>query len=223
MINWFEQYYQDFIGFATSLIRKHDVLTTPEDVVNDAYILFVESGEEFSEKVVKNLIYKLVFDEHKHHKTEYSFTSEPKTTESRPSGDKQCLCCHEVKNVNEFRVRSIGSRMFTTSICKKCIHKYQNEWFRSNKLKWNSYMKMWREKKGLFKNKKAQPIHDLWKKANKIYQQKQKDNLTDVYIRGLLKSGKKDFSPTAIEKKREELLLKRHSIQQVYENYDAIN
>lgn len=60
------------------------------------------------------------------------------------------------------------------------------------------------------KNKIARPIHDLWNEANKRYQQKQKEELTDIYIKGLL--GKRDKTPENIAAKRQEILQKRKAL-----------
>ena len=50
-------------------------------------------------------------------------------------------------------------------------------------------------------------MRQLWKKANKKYAQKQKDGLTDIYIKSLLRG--KEITPKTIEAKRQELIAKK--------------
>lgn len=74
--------------------------------------------------------------------------------------------------------------------------------------RWAAYMRSWREKKFGGKPKKTNtPIHELWRKANHKYIEKQREILSDVYVRSLLKKDQR--TPENIERKRQELLERR--------------
>ena len=77
------------------------------------------------------------------------------------------------------------------------------------RIKWNLYMKSRR----LGKRIKAKPITELWRKANKKYVQKQKENLTDVYIKSLLKNRKELITSQMILRKREQILMQKTNIK----------
>jgi len=82
------------------------------------------------------------------------------------------------------------------------------------RLKWNAYVKERSRKFGTKpwsefieeKKKNAKPIHELWRNANKKYSQKQKENLTDVYIKSLLTRKAKNPTKEMIDAKRQEIL-----------------
>lgn len=54
------------------------------------------------------------------------------------------------------------------------------------------------------KKSHARPIHELWREANRRYIEKQKEILSDVYIKSLLKPERR--TPYYIKKKRSQLL-----------------
>jgi hypothetical protein len=218
MTNWFEQYYDELVNYAGAIVRNNNLMCEPQDLVNDAYIKFYESGEEFSKEKIKKYISNSFHAEKDHDRITNIFSNNvtKKLTTSRE--EKCCIKCHEVKPANAFRLQVFaGGKYILGNICKKCQIMKHAKWFAENKEKWNAYMRSRRPKK----IKKPQEIHEQWKKANKKYIAKQKEQLTDVYVRSLLKSKIKSPTPQQIEEKRQQLLAKRRESNSIANNKKA--
>lgn len=209
MTNWFEVYYSEFLAFAKAQIYKNDRgnIFIAEDVLNDAYIKFFESGLEFSEDLIKGYILTAI---HKHNdqlSRRSLFGDAFKKTDRQIKGDFTCNKCKGTKSVGEFRYIKYEGFSYLEKTCAKCKDKMRTEWARANKERWNAYVRerYWESKN--FVKKAPKPIHDLWKKANHKYIAKQKEQLTDVYVRSLLPKDKR--TPKFIEAKRQEIIAKR--------------
>lgn len=238
MTNWFEQYYNELLDHTSKVIIAKKINAEKHEIVNDAYLKFVESGEVFDLGKVKKIISNISFDyvEEKQrsqavgsrkvyandmaaNRSGYEDFSWKVYTYRRPrkNGHNACNKCHEVKQVNEFRLIKFNGYDYLSQICKTCEQKRHNEWVEKNREIWNKYMVLRSRASGAINrieyNKKMslqkKSIHELWKKANRKYQAKQKELLTDVYVRGILKASKKPFTPKAIAAKRKELFEKR--------------
>lgn len=94
-------------------------------------------------------------------------------------------------------------------------------WVAKNRERWNAYMRERNKKNGgsgltrkeydKQRKEKAKPLRILQAEASKRYQQKQREILSDKYIRHLLQCAKKPFTPDAIIEKRKLVEEKRRS------------
>lgn len=213
MINWFEQYYKELLAYAEKLVESKQLMADPKELVNEAYLKFFESGEQFDLIAVKKYINAFHYDEIAlkmrdkamgwRRTSSGNFAYSKKQVEIK--GDFCCTICKEVKPVNAFSLKRFYGFNYLCKQCKSCRNKMTVAWFRKNKEKWNAYMRS----RHIPIKKPAKPIHDLWKKANKKYQAKQKENLTDVYIKSIIRHKIKNPTPQQIEAKRQELFAKR--------------
>lgn len=204
-MNWFEQYYSEFIDFASRIVIAKELPIDPADLVNDAYLKFYESGEEFTVGKIKSFIssgsWKEVDEVRAKNNLGRGFTKAvPKI-----QGDRTCTCCHEVKQVNEFHLKRFEGFTYLRSVCIKCVSKKNLKYLQEHKDQWNAYMRKRRPPK----KKPAKPIQELWNRANKKRYAKEKELLLDSYVRRILKAAKKPFGPKEIEAKRKELYDKR--------------
>jgi hypothetical protein len=205
MTNWFEQYYSDFIEFASRIIIAKELPIDPADLVNDAYIKFYESGEEFSVGKIKTLISGGSWKEVNEVKAKNTLGQGFTKAAPKIQGDRTCSCCHEVKQVNEYHFKRFKGFSYLRTMCKKCVSKRNLKYLQDHREQWNAYMK----KRRPSKKKPAKPIQELWNKANKKRYAKEKELLLDSYVRRILKAQKKPFGPKEIEQKRQELFEKR--------------
>lgn len=219
MTNWFEQYYPDLIKFAKFCIRERKIPVQPEDLVNDAYIKFFDTGDEFDLKKVKDIIYKESFKEVAHKMSQNLF-SDGFALKSKIRGDRVCTMCKEVKPVGAFRLAKLQGYYYVFNQCKECLNSWNIQWFKDNKELWNTYCRKWQSKKKGYevlpwdeyvkkKRLSAKPIGQAQVDAVKKYCQKRAGSLTDSYIIQVLKQRNKPFTPNDIEKKRQELFEKR--------------
>lgn len=209
--------YSELLGYAGKAIHYKKLIDCdPAELVNNAFIAFFESGEEYFIQNIKKSIDKYAWQKAIEQKStkEYIDDFAPKSKRSfhcYNSLERTCKKCKEQKPSMCFRLMSIGQYKHSCNICKDCMNKATVEWFKDNSKRWADYMNQWREKKGKKKNKVARPIHELWNEANARYNQKQKELLTDVYIKKLLRG--KEITPQTIEAKRSELLAKRKTAE----------
>lgn len=122
--------------------------------------------------------------------------------------EKECNKCKKLLLIESFQVvhrRPGYDYIYPT--CKKCINVSKNKWYKKNKKKWNKYVTNRRNKDKPAKVEKS--IQTLWREANRRYQAKQKEKLSDVYISGLLKGSSIIPTPQLIEEKRMQLIEKR--------------
>lgn len=209
MTNWFEIYYSELLNFATSLVVKRKLPIEPEDLINDAYIKFFELGEPFSLSLIRRITTSAAFKELENKYAKNSYDEAYVKIAYKDLSHQTCINCKEAKPQNHFRFRKEKGFNYIRGICLECEAKKKQEWFEENRDKWNDYMRGYRQRTQPKQNKRqAQPIHDLWKKANHTYIEKQRETLSDVYIRSLLRG--KSITPETIERKRLELMAKRN-------------
>lgn len=182
----FEKDYNDLLIYARAVLSKIRISADPHDIVNEAFVIHHDSGEEYNRAKVLKIISRLCNAELDHLLAGLSKTKLP--------NDSCCKGCNELKPIGLFYIfTSYKNHNIpnVSTLCKEC-HKYS---IRKKRIK-----KVRRPGKG---------INVLWREANKRYQAKQKENLTDVYIKGILKASGKPFTQSDIIKKRKELLQKR--------------
>lgn len=202
----FEAHYADAIKYTKTICKHKKIVSHPEEFVNDAFLVFFDSGKEFDYTQFKKLIFDAVMKERGREAAQTSFTGY-----SIKKGIRQfyCISCCDCLPENAFRIVTYShgySRI--SSNCKQCENKNRLKWFRNNKERWAKYMRDWRSKKfGEKPPRQAQEIQVLWRKANHKYIEKQREILSDVYVRSLLKKDQR--TPENIERKRQELLERR--------------
>lgn len=270
MTNPFEYHYKSLLSYAGAVIINNNLQLEAGDLVNDAYIKFIETERPFDKKEFTILISKAAYRESDGKMQRMDVSTPKKLYSSR--GDICCNRCHEVKPINAFEVVTVKGVEIVRKICRHCNnrqrreryrlnpktnlpnkpkviplalaarkkpvgrprkYKYSNDlqlkdvkklrfkkWVETNRDKWNAYCRersknmgrgtgLTREEYNKKRNQNKIPLKQLRRMASKRYQEKQKQNLTDQYIKHLLKMGGKDFSPPSIEKKRLQLLSKR--------------
>jgi hypothetical protein len=210
----FELYHKELIDYAKSIVSKKQLSVPPEELVNEAFIKFFDRGKEFSFNEAKRLISGSGWAEFEHEISRHSkFNERFSSKELRNTDWIVCKRCKEDKPPASYylKTHTKTGRKFLAYICSECSIKERIEWFRNNKKRWAAYMKAWKDRTYPKKEKRQpRPIHDLWKEANRRYMAKQKEELTDVYIRLLLSNKKHHpITPEKIEAKRQELLMKR--------------
>lgn len=201
----FEQDYAKLLLFANNNAKAKKLRCTGLDLLTEAYIKLYDSKKQYSLKEFKNLIIKESFNEQDYQIA--NDNTEFKRTQILSSS--YCISCDSHKPISAF---TLSRFLSPKSLCKKCYRKKykkafaraKKNWMNKNRENWNTYMR--NRRAPFLKNKKPKPIKQLWREANRRYQTKQKENLTDVYIKSLLHN---DKSPVAIANKRNELLQKR--------------
>jgi hypothetical protein len=233
MTNWFEVYYSELLQYAERVITAKKLQLDPADLVNQAYIDFIEQGIDFDLAECKKYISAGSLKEFYFNKTKTNLGDS--TAKRQIKGDKCCTICNNAYPVGYFKVYKFAGHISISNYCKDCERERNNLWYRNwlsipeNRARWNTYVNNRRRQRGQLSREeynkrrraKAKPIHELWKNANKKYQERQKENLTDVYIRGILKAGRKSFSPEAIIKKRDQLIEKRRLANSTIKNKAA--
>ena len=116
--------------------------------------------------------------------------------------EKYCSNCKKIKNVSEFWKRNCYSPLTMAGyryICKPC------DQIKTHK---------WRKAGGWINEKKRQKPGSKHAKQSKINSQRQRDEMSDMYIRSLITKKSKTLNPEdipkeLIEKYRVSLMLKR--------------
>lgn len=272
----FEQDYNKLLKYASDVIRDKKLRSDPADLVNEAYVRYINSGAIYNISTIRKYIIGDAFNElaHQMATVENEWEKAPKQTESF------CRCCKQTKPISAFYLKNKNSILIPFSDCKECTSikrkKYRSEnittmteasaaWKKKNKnraklskkLYWinnrpdhkpkkpkpvkvkpvkaakvklvkkkrkklsaaqlrnrhNERMKIVmrnrRVRLGVKPKKKARPIKELWREAGKRYIEKQKELLTDVYIKSLLLRKYPKPTQQQIKKKRAELQIKR--------------
>lgn len=235
----FSHQYESLIDYARSVIYNRKLLIEPGDLVNDAYLKFIESGKSFDTKEFKIYISGFGFKEsdeqrHKHH------IGTPKK-QYLPKDQICCNRCHEVKPANAYELARLKGEVIIRKICRDCTNKRRRERYRANptksiykpkviplalrkppgrpkKYKYSSDLSV-QEKKNICFKEWVKRNREKWNSYNskrqkstgstKKWQKQQKEKLTDKYLIALLKQQKKDFSPESIEQKRQIILERR--------------
>lgn len=220
----FESDYSNLLSYAESLVIGRGLNVDPSEIVNDAYLKLFDSGLPYNIQEAKRFIKGSAFGLKKEYERSISFDETYRQKGATISSiDMTCTCCKEVKPSAAFRtINHKNGNVYFYSHCRACEGERCKRWVNQYRDKWNKYVNEWKKKKGIIKKEKKmpQPIHDLWKAANKRYQEKQKEQLTDVYIRGLLKGSGKNITPETIELKRKQLIEKREYESQL-KNFQA--
>lgn len=208
----FELDYNKHILFAETFIKNKKLNVCPADLVNDAYIRFIERDEPYLSSTIRGLITSFGFKELSDQYSNISF-DEMLIPKSRRVDRHSFMCkgCGEIMDQDFFRrSKVVGGISFFTGKCKKCLNKDTGQWFKNNKERWNAYVKERYRLSRLHTPKKiAQPIHELWNRANKKRYEKEKELLLDSYIIRLLKASKMEVSPKTIKEKREKIIQTR--------------
>jgi hypothetical protein len=229
--NWFEQYYPQLLDYASSVVFNKGLMADPCELVNDAYLKFVDSDDEFDFDRVKGLISNASF-RFVRERMEKRAVGTRKTAKLdgwvdysykpvKITDDRACVLCHEVKPVNAFRFHKYDGFTCVANRCRECENKRNAKWLKSNAKRWNEYVRrryalggrnrLTREQYNAKRSMEKKTIQELWNRANKKRYEKEKENLADSYIKRILKAAKKPFTPVDIEKKREELWAKRRN------------
>lgn len=174
----FELHYNALLDFCRKQIFHNHLVCKAEDLLNDAFIKFIESNESFDLAKFKSLIVRAGYNE-KDFQQDSNDITKYKKKELEIKGDQCCSKCKEVKPVAAFRLKDRHGVKHITSMCKKCINKAINKWrsenkqkvsascnkyINKNRSKWNEYLRNRYKKKG---KRVARPIQELWRKANK--------------------------------------------------------
>lgn len=259
----FEQDYINLLGFAKEQLKinRVGVNLSPVDLVHDAYLKIIDSGQPYSSVTIRSNIISLGYKEQNrqiaHEKIDETKKYLVKET------NQYCKSCKEVKPLLGFKMVMVGALTKPHHICRDCEKEKFKEYYNKNKARILRSSKVYKEKNkekikwyrikynlingikprikltdeerrikhnarmkevmkrryhrlnGNKPKKEARPIKELWREANKRYQQKQKENLTDTYIKSILANkykSTKDIPQKAINKKRAELIDKRKMV-----------
>lgn len=122
----FSHQYESLLDYARSVIYKSRLTIDVGDLVNDAYIKFIETGRPFDNNEFKKLIsgfgFKETYEQYKRH--------DLGTPKKQFTSTDQICCnrCHEVKPVNAYTVeRRDGGIIIIKKICKDCTNKRRRE------------------------------------------------------------------------------------------------
>lgn len=129
----FEQSYNDLVRHAKHRVHELRLNVDGEDLVNDAYIKLIESGEQFDYTSIKRSINYIAFKYGEHEKTETSFSEKPSAF-VKLEGEIQCKKCHAVKHITEFPIIKLQAYSYPLHTCKECYKPVQKKnWTISNK------------------------------------------------------------------------------------------
>lgn len=206
----FEKDYSELVEIAQKLISKHRSTLSEYDIVNEAYIIATQKGG-YNRKTFVGLMHSVLYLE-KEHSLKFVDINSAYYNNQTKEVSFVCRSCKLDKPICE-AITVNGN--IVGAICKECRHeydkKYQPQYY--NKKKCDEAFKRVRAKAC----RKYQSKADNKKRHNeqqKAYQEEQKENLTDVYIRHLFRTLSKpikttDITPEMIIAKRNELLEKR--------------
>lgn len=187
----FSQYYQSLLAYAGAIIRNHNLSLDSTDLVNDAYIKFIEIGGEFEITKLKKIISDISQKELGEKCTRFGLGTQKKL---KTSFDQICCTiCNEIKPANAFPMENRKGHIYIRRTCKNCRANLQRP----------------RSRTYYYKRISNSLITQELNNKSKNYCRRQCSRLTDVYIIKLLKKTHKDICDESILNKRKELDFKR--------------
>lgn len=186
----FESDYKKLLSLAK--VRAYNLQIGAEELISQAYINLCEKEYDFDR--FKKEIVNLSHIEKNGGANIVSLDTDIKRHAKFDFvGDMCCRKCHEVKHISEFYIEvKKGGKRFIRSSCKSCIYEKQN--------------------KGNFK-KFVNNNRDKWNEYNRNRSKVEKENLTDAYIRKLLRNKHTNEYilkyPFLISEYREKIIAKR--------------
>lgn len=220
----FEYDYKNLLRFADSVLREYGVFhSDAAELVNEAYIKWFEGfvNKPYNIKDIKTLIRSNGWKQR---------AIENNNTDNTFHGEYACKRCQESLPANAFGIihDKINDIRNIRTYCLKCSSELKCIWQKENKERWNAYVKGWRvthngtlTRTDWLAKKSSERSEDhlqgLWRKANRKYQNKQKEQLTDSYIKTILTNAttrRCDITSEMIQNKRTQLIQKReHSTE----------
>lgn len=185
----FSQQYNSLLAYAGAIIKNRGLTIDASDLVNDAYIKFVESGRQYNRDEIKRLIV-IASDTQKVHQTIYKDSTAPRKA-SGITGQLVCNKCKQPKQVNEFHTSFEKGVQRLRKVCKECINKQKKERGRRS---YSPYVSTAASRK-----------YNLARQLESI------KKLDDTYIKSRLKASRIDITPDAINQKRIEIQNKRRN------------
>jgi hypothetical protein len=162
----FESDYNNLVSFCKVLLKSNSFTLLPEDLVNDAYIKFIESKKDYSFETVTRIIKKSFYGE--------LFESQNQDPTER---ERFCRKCNDTKPIAAFTFywSERRKKQIVSEYCLECIN---------DNRKVNGY--------------------------DKKYKKLQSENLTDVYIKDVIRRHfKGEITQQMIEEKRTKISIKR--------------
>lgn len=134
--------YGIFLKYAKHLLFGSKLSILPEDLINDAYIMFVDCGKEYSMAVIKSLIKQLFFKESDHSSSVVTYGSQHKKNRYLPD-TAFCPKCKQTKASAEFYISYIQSkgRKSISGYCKLCYDAVIKDWRKRNPEKTKIFLK----------------------------------------------------------------------------------
>ncbi len=218
----FENDYKELLKFASNILREKGIYHSESaELVNEAYIKWFDESNNtpYDIKAIKGLIRTCGWSQK---------AIESQNQDNTFLKEYPCKRCKESLPASAFYIQhDLKNNIKSVSTyCLKCRIELRIIWQKENKEMWNAYMIEWRKNhngtltRKEWLEKKAQErgedhLQKLWNRANKKYQSKQREQLTDAYIRTILTNKNMrrcDITREMIEMKRTELIEKRNSI-----------
>ena len=178
-------------NYAYAKIKRHNLQHEINDLINDAYIFHIEKGFDFSYDLFTNSINFIALQTHSRLEVELPQISVPKGTKERYI-EKQCKICLEILPVDKFRFDETkeGQRFYRNK-CKKCEGEFYTKTPYNKEGRKRAYNKVKSTPVYKLANKNnfrkyVNENRDKWNSYLVERSKREKDNLTDVYIRKLL-------------------------------------
>lgn len=219
----FEQDYNKILQYAKSKVARYNLNIDASDLVNDAYLKLHD--KPYFIKNYRNEIKNLSLIE-KHNVPSNISYGQRGTTHGRFTGHHCCVKCKDVKSASEFYIeKRISGRAYLSTVCKPCHIKRVAELRVKNPEKYKpiikkSAQKQWKKNKNNkeFRKKQDERVRKYidtnrsdWNDYNRGRYERDKENLTDAYVRKLIRHKFKGVEITAetVRLEREKILRKR--------------
>lgn len=227
MKNDFQKDYWELTKYARAIIAKFKSTLTPDDLINSAYVDWFDSNAPYSIDTFRKIMFNSIKTDIEYHQANVSIEAiglKSKEIET----DYCCIKCNEIKPSSQF-VLFIKSRNIKVTYrkCRDCRLQYYKDYNYSYypKKKNNRDYKDLRNKHSKNYIDKIRPQHN---KNVVNYNLKQKEILSDIYIKTLLRAERtpQEITPQRIREKRQKVidrLIKEgkdiQSIQTLYPTY----
>jgi hypothetical protein len=233
----FEHNYNGLVAYAKAIIKNHNLLIDSGDLINDAYIDLVASGRDYNRDEFKKLLSKRASEQVDGRTVRLGTFKKPSVTQEQIC----CKKCHEVKPVGAFEILKSRGFEYPRKTCKACVYERVKErrkirparsYYKAKAVPLalqldkqrrrkkpegykspsrtneavRSYFKSWLSRQG---NRERFNSHV------KDHAKKQREELTDTYIKLLLKRRGKEISETTINDTRLRLIYLRDKRKQI--------
>ncbi|MBK7883574.1 MAG: hypothetical protein IPJ81_07045 [Chitinophagaceae bacterium] len=149
----FEKDYKNLLAYAGSVIKDKSLNIQAGDLINDAYIKFIENNNKYDKPNILKIIARLAFEQRE---SQVNFTHLDNKAEKNVIRENVCKCCKQLLPVTMFYMRKEKYGHFRMiNQCNDCRNKKVKEYQEKNKQKLKENYISW-----FSKNKDIKRVND---------------------------------------------------------------